>query len=143
MQFEKSITINIPANMIFQQYMDVSNWNKWDKDVFSSSIDGTFEMGSTGLLKPSSGPQGKFRLTEVTLNQSFTSQTALPLCALIFEHTLKPIGKGTLVTHKVQFTGVLSFLFGRLIGASIKKGLPNALMGLKSVCENQDMGMKT
>ena len=136
MQFQSKIIINTSASNIFKQYQDVENWHTWDSDVQSASLDGAFIVGTRGILQPTHGPQSTFTLTEVTLNQSFTTESALPLCKLVFEHKLQSTIDSTQVTHTVHFNGLLSPLFGKLIGKNIKKGLPIALQSLKNQCEN-------
>ena len=54
-----------------------------------------------------------------------------------FEHVLIPKGKGTEVTHKVVFSGLLSPLFGRLIGNGIKRSLPITMQGLRDAVESK------
>lgn len=137
MQFEETIFIQAPASVIFEQYMQVENWSLWDESVENADLEGEFKIGAFGSLKPISGPKGTFTLSEVTLNQSFTTETKLPFCLITFEHSLREIESGIHVIHRVNFTGALSCLFSRLIGSSIKKGLPQAMQGLKSLCEQK------
>ncbi|MCF6207993.1 MAG: SRPBCC family protein [Ghiorsea sp.] len=136
MQFQSEIIMNTSASNIFEQYQNVERWHTWDHDVQSANLDGDFIEGTRGMLQPTHGPKSKFTLTEVSLNKSFTTKTNLPLCNLVFEHKLETTMTGTQVTHTVHFNGLLSPLFGRLIGSNIKKGLPNALKSLKTQCEN-------
>ena len=138
MRFQSKVIINTSASNIFKQYQNVENWHTWDNDVQSANLDGDFLVGTRGMLQPTHGPKSKFTLTEVTLNQSFTTETKLPLCNLIFEHKLEATINGTQVTHTVHFNGLFSPIFGKLIGTNIKKGLPTALKSLKNQCDNND-----
>jgi len=135
MQFREEIMINASPATIFKKYADVSSWKQWDSDVKESMLSGEFKEGSLGLLVPTNGPKANFKLTEVTLNQSFTSQTKLPLCLMEFHHMLEVTGDSTKVIHSVSFSGISSFIFSRLIGQPIKKTLPETLKGLKKICE--------
>lgn len=135
MQFKQEITINTSPTTIFEKYTDVSSWKEWDTDVKESSLIGEFIIGSSGSLTPTKGPKAKFVLTEVTVNQSFTSETKLPLCVMVFRHELETLGDTTKVTHSVSFTGITSFIFSKLIGESINKALPGTLKRLKEACE--------
>ena len=142
MEFKASIIIQAPISLIFKQYQDVALWPSWDKDIKYATLDGDFTVGSKGILKPHKGPKSRFTLSEVTTNQSFTTRTKLPLCCITFEHSLKETDSGTHVTHYVIFSGLLSPIFGKLVGKDIQKGLPNALTGLKSVCESKAKGSR-
>ena len=135
MNFQQSITINAPIHTIFEQYKQVEHWHLWDENVQSASLHGIFKTGTSGTLNPVQGPRATFELSEVTSNQSFTTKTKLPFCILTFEHTLSEAEHGIHVTHHVYFTGALTFIFAKLIGSSIKKDLPQALLGLKRICE--------
>jgi len=138
MQFEERITINATPEKIYPFYENVSGWSSWDPDVVSSSIDGEFVRGAKGKLKPTKGPEAKIEFTEVTKNKSFTTISKLPLCIMEFEHKLIPGDGKTEVVHKVTFEGLLSPLFGRLVGSGIKRGLPNTLKGLKNIVESAE-----
>ena len=135
MWIEDKILVKASPEQIFDVYANVEEWCNWDADVKIASIEGEFKQGVKGELIPSKGPKAKFSLVEVTLNQSFISETKLPLCCMRFEHQLKSSGKFTEVIHRVVFTGALSFIWRRMIGSQIRKGLPHALNGLKEICE--------
>jgi hypothetical protein len=134
-RFSEEITVNTTPERIFGLYEDVANWKQWDPDVASSSISGPFEVGTTGKLKPSKGPQTKISIVSVLKNKSFTVQSRLPLCTVTFEHELIPVNSNTRVIHRVSFTGPLSFFFSRVVGSQIRKGLPGTLLGLKNAAE--------
>jgi len=135
MQFKEEIMINTKPCEIFDKYKNISSWCEWDSDVKEASLEGEFKTGSFGVLIPTKGPKARFKLTEVTLNKSFTSQTKLPLCVMEFTHVLEDLGDSTRVVHSVSFSGITSFIFSRLIGKPIKRTLPETLKGLKSICE--------
>lgn len=138
-QFSEEITVNTIPERIFALYEDVNNWKQWDPDVASSSLSGPFTAGTIGKLTPTKGPEAKIEIVSVVKNRSFTVQSRLPLCTMIFEHELLPITGSTHVIHKVSFTGPLAFFFGRIVGIQIRKGLPGTLRGLKKAVEANDM----
>ena len=135
MQFEEQVLIAAPAEKVFSMYANVESWSSWDPDVKSSSLKGQFVSGATGTLQSSSGPKAKIEFTEVILNRSFTVESKLPLCVMRFEHELSTSSGETNALHRVIFKGLLSPLFGRLIGSQIRKGLPHSLKGLKHAAE--------
>ena len=137
MQFEERTIINAAPEKIFPFYENVSEWSSWDPDVLSSSIDGNFVRGAKGKLKPAKGPEASIEFIEVIKNKSFTTISKLPLCTMSFEHKLIPSNGMTEVVHKVSFKGLLSPIFGRLIGSEIKKRLPDTLKGLKNIVESK------
>ena len=142
MKFEESIEIQAPAETVFALYADVSSWSSWDPDVRSSSIEGAFTSGATGRLKPSSGPEARISFTEIVIDKSFTVESKLPLCVMRFEHELSATSTGTKAIHRITFSGLFSPIFSRLIGGSIRKGLPQTMAGLKQAAEQANNSFK-
>jgi hypothetical protein len=135
MQVESSISIAAPAAKVFALYANVSEWNVWDPDLKSSSIEGTFTSGAKGVVVPKSGPKSAVVFSEVATDRGFHVTCKLPLCTMRFEHELKPQKDGVQATHRVVFEGLLAPLFGRLIGSGMRKSLPHAMQGLKAAAE--------
>ena len=109
----------------------MNNWNKWDPEIKESFIDGEFKEGTTGFLKPLSGPKSKFALTKVIQNKSFTAKTTLPLCSIYFERNIIPDSSGTEAVHRIVFDGFLAPLFGRLLGNKLKEEQLRTMKSLK------------
>ncbi|MDC0948067.1 SRPBCC family protein [Gammaproteobacteria bacterium] len=138
MKFEKSIEILADPAKVFNAYTDVSGWSLWDPEVEAASLFGDFEIGAIGSIKPKGAPKSKITLVEITENRSFTVECRLPLCKMHFVHLMHPTELGTHLINQVKFSGVLSPLFGRLIGNGINKGLPASLSGLKRHVETKN-----
>lgn len=136
MKFEEVITIQAPPKQIFSVYTEVSDWPKWDADTLASSIDGPFEVGTTGKIKPEGQPVTPIKLVEVTPDKSFTVECKLPLCKMQFIHEMADQDDGAEVKNIVLFTGFLSPVFGLLIGSKIKRSMSSSLQGLKQYVEN-------
>lgn len=114
----------------------VPRWTQWDEGLDEISIDGPFQVGTTGHIKPTGGPTLKFALIEVDPGRAFTDETRLPLCKLRFAHTLtsEPDGR-TAVTLTVSFHGLLRPLFQRVIGKDIARELAGQVQRLTQVAE--------
>ena len=76
-------------------------------------------------------------VTECVPDKSFTAQAKVPLFSMKFEHELATHAEGALVTHKVSFSGALSFLLGRIVGAQVRRGLPITMASLKRYAESK------
>jgi hypothetical protein len=129
-KFSHTIKAVTSREEIWQIWSDVENWNKWDKDVEWSKIETNLSVGEKGILKPVGGPKSKFVFTEVTLNKSFTTQSSLPFTKMDFVHTMEEKNGELFLTHSIVFSGFLSFIFAKLIGVKLSKGLPNAMKNL-------------
>lgn len=135
MEFEASIGITAAPERVFAIYADVGAWKEWDREVKDSSLNGDFVAGTEGRLVPVKGPAARIRLSRVEPGRSFTVESRLPLCWMHFEHEIWEDGAGVSVTHRVRFSGPGRFLFGRLVGRVIARGLPDTLRGLKARAE--------
>jgi carbon monoxide dehydrogenase subunit G len=135
MKFEDSIRINTTPQQVFQIYKDVAKWPIWDPETVSASIDGDFVVGSTGKIKPDKEPETKITWVEVTPDKSFTVECKLPLCKMQFIHEMTEENTHTLVVNRVELTGLLSSIFGLLIGSKLRQGVHQSLLGLKAHLE--------
>ena len=135
MHFTNSIKIAAPAASVYELCTNVSKWPSWDPEVEKANISSPFAKGAVGTLKPKGGPEAKIELVEVAFEKSFTVRCKLPLCEMTFGHVLAESGSFTTATHSVAFTGLMSSVFGFLIGRGIKKTLPATLDGLKRAAE--------
>jgi uncharacterized protein YndB with AHSA1/START domain len=120
---------------VFACWADASGWARWDPDVKAASMDGPFAAGTTGRITPRAGPTMAIRLTRVEPDRAFDAEARLPLCTMRFEHWLEPSGPETLVTHRVVLSGPLAFLFRRIIGPQLTRGIPGTMAGLKRAVE--------
>jgi len=120
---------------IWKLWADVPNWNVWDAEVETSELFGQIQTGTKGILKPTGGPVAKFVMTECTKFKSFTNRSFLPLCKMDFIHTMTETGEGLEITHKIEISGFLTFIFSKVIGSKIKIGLPKAVDRLIELAE--------
>ena len=121
---------------IWQVWQDVRNWNTWDHGIEFSTIDGPFEVGTTGTLKPKGGPLVHTTLTQVEPMKMFVDEASLPLTRIIVSHSLSESKGKTSVTHHIEMKGPLSFIFAFLIGRNMKKNLPQEMMAMVRKAES-------
>jgi hypothetical protein len=105
----------------------VKNWKKWDPEVEWATLEGPFELEGKGKLKPLGGPVTRFVLTEVTPQKSFSVRSSLFFAHMNFVHSIMPEENQWRVTHRIEMGGALEFLFVKLLGAKLEKGLPRAV----------------
>ena len=134
---QHTIRTKATKDAIWKLWTDVSNWNTWDHEVKSSSLNGNFAVGTTGALKPKGGPATTFMITESTMYKSFSDRSFLPFAVMDFIHTMKKVDSEVEITHKVQITGMLSWIFTQIIGKKIAKELPQAMKNLQLLAEKK------
>lgn len=136
--WKKEITIEIQASKeeIWKIWSDVKNWNKWDSEVQWSILEGKFEMGTKGILKPTKGPKTKFIILTANYPIEFTSRSYLPFSKMDFTHKLAEVNGKLLITHGVEISGITTFIFSKIIGNKIVSELPKAMKNLSSLVQN-------
>lgn len=134
---EAKRTTTATKEQIWKLWTDIPNWKLWDKDVEHSDISGDIKQGTNGVLKPVGGPKTKLVITECEHLKVFTDRSFLPLCKMDFIHSMTETKNGLEITHKVVMTGFLTFLFSKIIGKNIAKGLPQAVENLIKIAENE------
>lgn len=135
MPLTHSTLIAAPPQAVFAVYAHTQGWPVWDAELRAVDLPQGLVPGATGWLTPAKGPRARITVTEVTPGRSFAVQSRLPLCRMTFDHHLTAQGSGTLAQHSVQFTGPLAFVFRRLIGPTIARGLPASLAGLQAAVD--------
>lgn len=128
--FEHRITAAITQEQVWAVWTDVERWNAWDPGVSWAKLDGTFAVGTTCTLKPKDGPRVRAVITRCDRPLGFAAESHLPLCRLVFDHRVVEVSGGVQLTHRVTMTGPMTFLFRRLIGASIERDMPVAMARL-------------
>ena len=123
--------------IVWQIWTDVENWNQWDSGVQWCKMEGAFEEGVKGKLKPKGGPVSSLKLVEVIRLKKFVDQAALPLAKLLFIHELDLEGQQVKITHTIRIAGPLSFLFARLLGAKLAKDLPSSVKNLARLAQEK------
>jgi len=121
------------ASEIWIWWKDAANWPLWDKELKWVRLDGEFVEGATGKMKPTAGPEVHFTLDKVVVNQSFSNTAKLPFTQLVFNHEYLTPGKPgdtAKIRHTVTMTGLLTPLFGRVIGSKIRLNLREAMLEL-------------
>jgi hypothetical protein len=121
---------------VWDIWQDVSNWNTWDPGIEFSTIDGPFKAGTTGTLKPKGGPLVHTKLTSVQPKRMFVDEAKLTLARIIVTHSLTESAGKTYVTHQIEMTGPLAFLFAFLIGRNMKKNLPQEMRKMVKKAES-------
>jgi hypothetical protein len=132
---EERIQINARAADIFALYADVPRWNTWDPDTKSSSLSGPFAAGTKGRLAPTKGQPINIEITDVQPDRSFTCVGGIPGFSMRFDHELTEADGGTQALHRITFSGPLRLIFGPLVGAQVRKGLPVTMRSLKAKVE--------
>ena len=133
---DESVNISAPPNIIWDIWRAVSQWPQWDQEVSWSRLDGSFELWRAWRTPAAKRAKAKFVITSLVAGKSFTDETKLPLASLRFVHNLECIAGQTRVRHHIEIEGPLAWLFARLLGPTLREGLPVALQSLARQAES-------
>ena len=112
---------------IWKIWKDVENWNTWDHSLESSTLNGPFQVGSTGTIKCKGDPLLPMRLTRIEPDKRFDCEVKLFCARVTSEHTIEVKHGITHVTNTIEAKGPLAFFFAFVIGRAIKKKLPTEM----------------
>ncbi|MBV8254096.1 MAG: SRPBCC family protein [Chitinophaga sp.] len=118
----------VTKEQLWRLYEDVNNWPSWDDELEATDLKGAFEKGNHFMLKPKGGPKVKVVLVDVQPNKRFTDVTLFPLAKMYDEHIFEETPEGLRVTNTLKVTGLLGFLWVKLVAKQLGDNLPKDMM---------------
>lgn len=104
---------------IFAVWADMARWPEWNSDTEWVRLDGAFEQGARGRLKPAGAPSVPFVVSRLEPGRRFTDVSRLWGARLTFDHRIIESETGRLVQLTIELTGPLHRLWRRLMGAGL------------------------
>ncbi|OGT24811.1 MAG: hypothetical protein A3I12_06925 [Gammaproteobacteria bacterium RIFCSPLOWO2_02_FULL_38_11] len=115
---------------IWQIWVDVNNWPKWDKELEYCEMKGEFTQGSQFILKPVGGPKVKITLSDVKINEKFTDYCKFLGATIHDDHQLEETPHGLRITNTISMTGLLSFVWVKLVAKNVANAVPKQMDAL-------------
>ncbi|MFJ9364429.1 hypothetical protein ACIRRA_08450 [Nocardia sp. NPDC101769] len=131
---EASATSTATPAAFFTKWADMGTWQEWNQDTEWARLDGKFEQGATGTLKPKGGPKTKFVVTKLT-DTEFIDSSKLIGARLIFAHQVITDGERTTVKVRITMEGPLRGLWNKIMGGNLAKTLQGDVEALVAVAE--------
>ncbi len=135
--FSFTIAVNTTKANIWQTLIDVENWHQWDTELIEAHIEGVFEKGAKGIMKPKTGPKLKFYISELIPLQSYTINTIMPVGELVIKRSFTETSNVIHFTDDIAFTGFLKYIFGFILGGQFRKVLPEVMNNFKKIAESK------
>ena len=135
--FSFTIPVNATKSNVWETLIDVQNWHQWDTELIEVNLEGIFEKGAKGTMKPKTGPKLKFYISELIPNQSYTINTIMPVGELVIKRSLTEINNEIHFTDDIAFTGFLKYVFGFMLGGQFGKVLPEVMNNFKRITESK------
>jgi hypothetical protein len=118
----------------FAKWADMATWPEWNADTEWVRLDGPFEQGATGTLKPKGGPKVSFVVATLT-DSEFVDVSRLPGARLTFAHRVAVTAAGTEVSVTISLTGPLRWLWSKVMGADLAASVGRDLEALVRAAE--------
>jgi hypothetical protein len=114
----------------------MATWPEWNLDTEWVRLDGPFETGSRGVLKPKGGPKVKFVIESLVPDRQFVDVSLLVGARLTFRHTVEQLQEGGCRVHvTVTMTGPLRWLWFKILGSGLQTTLQPDLDRLVAAVE--------
>ncbi|KAA0024044.1 hypothetical protein [Antrihabitans cavernicola] len=120
----------------FDRWADMSTWPEWNTDTEWVRLDGPFQQGATGKLKPKGGPAVRFVVERLVPEREFVDVSSLIGAKLTFSHHVtQPSSDQTAIDVEVTITGPLRWAWTKVMGADLAKSVQPDLDALVVAAE--------
>lgn len=128
---------NVSADAIWALWADINNWPSWHGDLDYCKLSGDFKVGNYFMLKPKGAPAVKIELTEINEKQHFTDCTKFLGARMYDTHTMTLKEGGVLLSNKVVVTGLLKWLWVKLVAKNVADSVPNEMDALVNLARTR------
>ena len=122
------VTKEVTKEQMWKLFSNVNTWNKWDHGIEYAKLEGKFEVGNFIFLKPKDGPKVKIKIIELIENKKFLDYSQFPGAKMYDNHQFEETPEGLKITITISVTGILSFLWVKLVAQNIVNNLPNDML---------------
>ncbi|WP_214322336.1 SRPBCC family protein [Nonomuraea sediminis] len=130
--FSEEAIISGDIAAIWRVATDVPSWPAWDPHEEKSRIDGPFEPGTTGYVKPKGAPGGPFTITEVERERMWASQAGIPFGKFCGVNRYEPVGDGKVkVSKHIEIHGPFAPIFRLIWERAIRADLQRTFAALE------------
>lgn len=116
-------TTDLTPAQLWPVLADVAQWPVVDHNIERLDIREAPAPGVAFTLKPKGGPTLSFRIGHFEAPARYSDICRMPLASMETVHELVP-GPATTVRVRIEITGWLAPLWGRLVGRTHAAGLP-------------------
>ena len=125
----------VKKEQIWKLWSDVDQWPLWDPDIESAMLEGEFKAGNFFVLKPKGWKSVRIQLTEGVKNKTFTDCTPFFGARMYGRHEMEETKAGLKLTTTMTVSGLLSFLWVRLVAQGIVNTLPTQINALVTLAK--------
>jgi hypothetical protein len=131
-EFECTGTTRATGAQLWDAWMDVSTWKRWDRGLKDAHAPQTLALGVKGVIVPLRGLDTTFEVTEFDAGRHYTFCTNL-IAAKLYVRRSFVSQDPTVFRHQVWFSGPLGALWARLLGPGFRRAIPLTMATLADV----------
>jgi hypothetical protein len=113
---------NVKKEAVWQGWIDVVNWPRWDGELEYCDYSGKFTAGNSFILKPKGGPKVHITLSFVEPHTRFVDYCKFFGATMFDDHQVYDEGNGVRIEHTISVKGPLAFLWWHLVAKNVAKG---------------------
>jgi polyketide cyclase/dehydrase/lipid transport protein len=118
------LTSSAAPAAFFARWADMATWPEWNADTEWVRLDGPFEAGAKGVLKPKGAPKVPFVVAALVPGKEFTDVSKLLGARLTFRHLVSTTADGS---TRVDVTATLRGPLARIWNLALGKGIAATL----------------
>ena len=129
MDFEISVEIAAPPDVVWAVMCDAERWHEWTASVTSIRLldPGPLRVGSRALIRQPKFPPARWTVTALDPGRGFTWKSGGPGVWVHAHHTVHATSTGSRATLRLHYEGALARLIGRLT-----RGITNRYLGMEA-----------
>lgn len=139
MRFEAAVTVQAPADRVWEVFSDVAKWPEWTPTIDSVERldEGRIHIGARTRIRQPKLPVATWEVTELVEGQYFAWVSRAPGIKTTGGHRVMATPEGTVATSTIIQEGPLGWLFGRLYAKLTQRYIEIEGENLKKVSENR------
>lgn len=123
---------------IWHLWTDVNNWSAWHGDLDYCKMEEPFSVGNHFMLKPKGAPAVKIDLVEIVEGHKFTDCTKFFGAKMVDTHAMEETKEGLRLTNTLVVTGLLKFLWVRLVARHVADTVPQEMDALVNLARDRN-----
>jgi uncharacterized protein YndB with AHSA1/START domain len=131
--FQTTINISAPAEVVWSVIADVERWPEWTPSVTSIRrlSRAALGVGERALIRQPKLPPAVWTVTAIEPGRSFTWKSGAPAMRVLAHHGVEPAGAESRATLSLTFSGLLGGLLARMTAGINRRYLALEANGLK------------
>jgi hypothetical protein len=135
--FEYSHPTTASPEAIWDLWSDVSNWSRWDTDLEEVTLEGDFEAGAKGSLRPEGMDSFPFVITRAEPGLGYSDETPIGDAVLQFDHDVVKTDGETQVRQRVTMDGPAANRLFEEFAEKIILDIPGSVTRFAELAERQ------